>query len=131
MKPGWSGSIDVRRPILLSLILLAFGLRLYHLDYQSLWRDEMDAILFARGSLGGLVPLFVTPGHNGPLYYVLLHFWIRLVGDSEFAVRFLSLVCGVLAVPVVYLLGRPPCSVPRLPISCGMGKRARCTPSCC
>jgi 4-amino-4-deoxy-L-arabinose transferase-like glycosyltransferase len=106
MKPGSSGAIHAPRLILLSLVLLAFGLRLYHLDYQSLWRDEMDAILFARGSLGGLAPLFVTPGHNGPLYYVLLHFWIRLVGESEFAVRFLSLFCGVLAVPVVYLLGR-------------------------
>jgi mannosyltransferase len=106
MKPGWSGSIYVRRLTLLSIILLAFGLRIYHLDYQSLWRDEMDAILFARGNLGGLARLFVTPGHNGPLYYVLLHFWIRLVGDSEFALRFLSLFCSVLAVPVVYLLGR-------------------------
>jgi mannosyltransferase len=106
MKPGSSRAIRGPRLILLSLVLLAFGLRLYHLDYQSLWRDEMDAILFARGSLGGLVPLFVTPGHNGPLYYVLLHFWIRLVGDSEFAVRFLSVFCSVLAVPVIYLLGR-------------------------
>jgi mannosyltransferase len=105
MKPGWSGSIDVRRLILLSVTLLAFGLRLYHLDYQSLWRDEMDAILFAHGSLGELVSLFVIPGHNGPLYYLLLRFWIRLMGDTEFAVRSLSLFCGVLAVPVVYLLG--------------------------
>jgi len=106
MKPGWSGSIHVRRPILLSLMLLGFGLRLYHLDYQSLWRDEMDAILFAHRDLRGLASLFVTPGHNGPLYYTLLHFWIRLVGDTEFGVRFLSLCCGVLAIPVVYLLGR-------------------------
>jgi mannosyltransferase len=106
MKPGWSGSFHVRRLILLSVVLLAFGLRLYHLDYQSLWRDEMDAILFAHRDLGGLATLFVTGGHNGPLYYLLLHFWIRLAGDSEFAVRFLSLFCGVLAVPVVYLLGR-------------------------
>ncbi|HUS69893.1 MAG TPA: glycosyltransferase family 39 protein [Anaerolineae bacterium] len=106
MKPGSSGAIHAPRLILLSLVLLAFGLRLYHLDYQSLWRDEIDAILFARRELSGLAPLFVTPGHNGPLYYLVLHLWIRLTGDSEFAVRYLSLVCGVLGVPVVYVLGR-------------------------
>ncbi len=106
MKPGSSGNAHGTRFVLLSLVLLAFGLRLYRLDYQSLWRDEMDAILFARGEVSALIPLFTTPGHNGPLYYTLLHLWIRVAGDSEFSVRFLSLVCVVLAVPVVYLLGR-------------------------
>jgi mannosyltransferase len=105
-KPGSSGSIGLARLFLLCLVLLSFGLRLYHLDYQSLWRDEMDAILFARRDLSGLVPLFTTPGHNGPLYYTILHFWIHLTGDSEFSVRFLSLVCGVLAIPLIFRLGR-------------------------
>jgi mannosyltransferase len=106
VRPGCSGSARLLRLSLLFLILLAFALRLYHLDFQSLWRDEMDAILFACRSLSGLAPLFVTPGHNGPLYYTILHFWIRLAGDSEFSVRFLSLVWGVLAVPLLFRLGR-------------------------
>lgn len=106
MSPGSSGAGPSPRLILLLLVLLAFGLRLYHLDYQSLWRDEMDAILFARHELGQLLPLFVKPGHNGPLYYLILHGWVRLAGDSEFSVRFLSLLCGVLGVPLVYLVGR-------------------------
>jgi mannosyltransferase len=92
--------------ILFLLVLLAFGLRVYHLDYQSLWRDETDAILFARWGLSELWTLFVRPGHNGPLYFVILHGWIRLFGDNEFAVRLLSLLAGVLSVPLVYLLGR-------------------------
>ncbi len=106
MRPGFSGSTGLSRLSLVCLILLAFALRLYHLEYQSLWRDEVDAILFARRGLSGLAPLFVTPGHNGPLYYTILHLWMRLAGDSEFGVRFLSLVCGVLAVPLVFRLGR-------------------------
>ena len=106
MEPGSSGRFRAGKLILLSLVLLAFGLRLYHLDYQSLWRDEVDAILFAQRGPSGLKSLFLTPGHNGPLYYVVLHCWIGLVGDSEFSVRYLSLVCGVLAVAVLYLLGR-------------------------
>ncbi len=101
-----SAPADAARAILILLVLFAFALRLYHLDFQSLWRDEMDAIRFARRDLSGLQPLFVTPGHNGALYYLILHFWIRLVGDTEFGVRFLSLVCGVLSMPLMFRLGR-------------------------
>lgn len=101
-----SALADATRLILVLLVLLAFALRLYQLDYQSLWRDEVDAILFARRDLSGLLPLFVRAGHNGPLYYLILHFWTRLVGDTEFSVRFLSLICGVLAVPLMFRLGR-------------------------
>jgi 4-amino-4-deoxy-L-arabinose transferase-like glycosyltransferase len=36
-------------------------------------------------------------------YYFLLHGWIRL-GDSEFAVRSLSVLFGVLTIPALYLL---------------------------
>lgn len=92
--------------ILLSLVILSFALRLYQLDYQSLWRDELDAILFSLRDLGGLLPLFLGAGHNGPLYYLVLHFWILLAGDSEFSARFFSLICGVLAVPLIFKLGR-------------------------
>ena len=70
MKPGSSGNADGTRFVLLSLVLLAFGLRLYRLDYQSLWRDEMDAILFARGEVSALIPLFITPGHNLSLIHI-------------------------------------------------------------
>ncbi len=106
MVSVWPGRMRIGRVILLVLVVLAFALRLYHLDYQSLWRDEVDAIIFARRGLSGLLPLFARPGHNGPLYYLVLHFWIRLAGDSEFSVRFLSLTCGVLAVPLMFKLGR-------------------------
>ena len=39
------------------------------------------------------------------LYYLLLHFWLKL-GDSEFLTRSLSSVFAVATVPVVYV-GRP------------------------
>jgi len=88
------------------LLLLAFAIRLYHLDFQSLWRDEVDAILFAEKGPLGLLPWFIEPGQNGPLYYLLLSFWITLVGRSDFGVRFFSLFWGVLLVPLIYQVGR-------------------------
>jgi mannosyltransferase len=94
------------RAILLIIVLLAFTVRMYHLDFQSLWRDEMDAIRFAHDSPSALLSNFARPGWNGPLYYLLLRPWLALAGDSEFALRFFSLWWGMLAVPLTCAVGR-------------------------
>jgi mannosyltransferase len=94
------------RYALWALVLAAFALRVYHLDFQSLWRDEVDSIAFATRALPRLLSTFTRPKENGPLYFLLLRPWIVLAGDSEFSVRFFSLVFGVLAIPLAYALGR-------------------------
>ncbi len=88
------------------MIGLAFALRVIGLDEQSLWRDEVDAIRFAQFPLPDLLRTFVTPGQNGPLYFLLLRPWLSLAGHSEFALRFLSLFFSVLAVSLTYRLAR-------------------------
>lgn len=50
-------------------------------------------------TLGGMIR------ENGPLYFFLLRGWVAVTGTSEYAMRFLSLACGVLCVPLVYTLG--------------------------
>lgn len=92
--------------LLLGLILLAFVIRTYHLDFQSLWRDEVDAVIFAQRDLSALLGNFGKVGENGPLYFLLLHFWVSLVGTREFAIRFLSVAAGVLAIPLAYRFGK-------------------------
>lgn len=94
------------RPALAALALLALALRLSGLAYQSLWRDEVDAVIFATRDLPALLGMFTSIGDNGPLYFLGLHAWIRLAGQSEFAIRFPSAVFGVLAVLATYQLGR-------------------------
>ena len=89
-----------------ALVLTAFALRADHLDFQSLWRDEVDAITFATKALPRLLSTFTKPKENGPLYFLLLRPWITLAGDGEFSVRFFSLAFGVLAIPLAYALGR-------------------------
>jgi mannosyltransferase len=88
------------------LVLLAFGLRAWHLDFQSLWRDETDAIRFSQVPLREQLDNLVRPGWNGPLYFMLLRGWLALVGESEFAARFSSLLAGTLAVPLTWVVGR-------------------------
>jgi len=103
---------------LLAITLVAFGLRAPHLDTQSLWRDEVDVIRLADELLpetpaselnalfAPLVRRLAQTGYNGPLYILLMRGWLNLVGDGEFVLRYLSLCCGVLAVPLTYRVGR-------------------------
>jgi len=91
--------------IFLLIVLAGFALRLYRLGYQSLWYDETVSVLLARRSLPALTAHTAGDIHP-PLYYYLLHFWIRLAGSSEFSLAFLSLAFGVLLIPLLFYLGR-------------------------
>ena len=88
------------------LILIGFLVRAVSLDAQSLWRDEVDALRFATAPLADMLDNFTRPGWNGPLYYVLLRGWIALTGTSGYAMRFFSLLFGVVCIPMIYVLGR-------------------------
>ena len=93
-----------RTGLLLAFItLIGAVLRLHSLAVRSLWIDEAASVSFA--SLAWKPFLKVLWGYQGnmALYYFLLHGWIHL-GDSEFAVRSLSVLFGVLTIPAVYLL---------------------------
>ena len=56
---------------------------------QSVWRDEAFSILAAQRPLSFI---FTNLGIEPPLYYILLHYWMKLFGTSEIAARSLSLL---------------------------------------
>src|SRR5512147_3319663 len=91
--------------ILLFILALAAFLRFYLLDGQSFWNDEGNSARIAERSL-----TLITEGAAGdihpPLYYYLLHVWRGLFGASEFALRSLSAVLGVVLVWLTYLIAR-------------------------
>jgi mannosyltransferase len=91
--------------LVLSLTLLAFALRLYRLDYQPLRGDESFSIQFSAHELQWLIPSIAHVEPNPPLYYLLLHGWMKSLGQTEFVTRFLSLLFGVVSVPLIYQLG--------------------------
>ena len=90
--------------LLLAIILLAFALRSFRLAHQSIWYDEGLSVHYARQDLSDLLAQ-VSASDHPPLYFLLLHVWLPLAGQGEFAVRFLSLAWGVLLIPLVYRLG--------------------------
>ena len=99
-------SARASRLAILAIILLAFALRAGTLLSQSLWRDEVDALLFATRPLPQLLDMFRLPGQNGPLYFLLLRPWLAVAGHSEFSLRLPAALAGTLAVPITYLILR-------------------------
>lgn len=66
---------------------------------QSVWRDEAFSVLLALRPISFIVShvSFAEP----PSYYLLLHFWIKLFGQSEIALRSLSLITLAAATCIV------------------------------
>lgn len=91
---------------LMVLLFVAWALRTATLTLQSMWIDEVMALYFTRGTLSETLRTIVQPHHNGPLFYLLLFWWRHLVGDSDFAVRYLSVLFSVLTLPLLYQLAR-------------------------
>jgi mannosyltransferase len=96
----------LNRHALLAITVAGAILRFATLD-QSFWLDEQATldVLNGHGSGDGLIAMLesVEIGEsNPPLYYLLLWFWERLLGSGEIAIRSLSALAGIAAIPAVY-----------------------------
>ncbi len=88
----------------LAIMAAALGLRLYHLDRQGPWYDEALAITRSVLPLGKLTPALIGDFWHPPLYFYLLHAWFALLGSGTFQARLLSVLFGVMSIPMIYLL---------------------------
>lgn len=95
-----------RRPwaLLALATLIALALRLFRLDRQPLWIDEIaslgNARAFATGGLEGIAQI----DQVAPLHSIILWLATTLGGDGEVSLRLPSAIAGVAIVPLVYLL---------------------------
>jgi uncharacterized membrane protein len=112
-----SGIADrTRLWLLLALILIAFGRGVWALGNKSLWWDEsltlhraqetVTYVLSNKIVLTDNIHTVDTVDNHPPLYFLLQWGAVRLFGQSEFALRLLSLVAIVLIVPLLYITGR-------------------------
>lgn len=87
------------------ILFLGFLLRLINLN-QSLWLDEaIGAIAVKNNSFVQLITQFSVGDFHPPLYYLVLKLWTNLFGYSEIALRFPSIIFGLLAIYFVYKIG--------------------------
>ena len=69
---------------------------------QSFWRDEAFSYFMAKKNIVEM--LFLTAkDFNPPLYYFILHYWMKFFGSSEIALRSLSLIFFWANIYVVFL----------------------------
>lgn len=87
------------------ILVLALAVLLRFVTRSDLWLDEAMSVNVARLPLGRFHSALRHDG-SPPLYYLLLHGWIRLFGTGDLAVRSLSGVIGVATLPVAWLCGR-------------------------
>lgn len=86
------------------ILIVGIVFRLLYL-HADIWYDEACSWfsakqLFPMGIMDNLLHLDLQ---HTPLYFFLLHFWMQMFGDSEIAMRVLSLLFGVGTLPLVYI----------------------------
>jgi mannosyltransferase len=84
---------------------VAAALSLRAIGRWALWRNEIASVTVAQRSVPGIFHVLRTTDAPLGLYYLLLHFWLR-IGNSELIVRLPSLIAGITAVLLTVAIGR-------------------------
>jgi uncharacterized membrane protein len=113
-KPIQVGSNDFPLPALLEkyafaavivLMIAGFILRVYRVDFLSLWTDEFIIPDQAAGVFQGK-SILSHHDNNGIFLTALVVLSYKILGITDFAARFVSVVLGTLVIPAVYYLGK-------------------------
>jgi len=119
--------------ILAAVIIFSAVIRFWNLDLKFLWLDEMYTTVLSLGRSFNEVPLgvalpiskfnqifsinydatwrdifqtVISEESSPPVFFCLMHSWLKLVGFSVWNLRALPALIGVLAVVAIYILAR-------------------------
>jgi uncharacterized membrane protein len=84
-------------------VVAGVALRLY--TRSDLWLDEALTVNTARLPLGAMFEQLRHDGHP-PLYYLLLHVWMKVFGEGDEAVRSLSGIFGLATLPLLWVAAK-------------------------
>lgn len=91
--------------LIIFFLLVAIGLRLLLITQDQLWMDEAYSVIISRRELARIIQ--EIPGIGSPPFYnFLLHFWIKLFGESELTLRILSAFFGICFIILIYNIGK-------------------------
>jgi uncharacterized membrane protein len=92
--------------LLAAIVTIGAVLRLATLTARSVWFDEAYAVFVAKMPLDRMLAHVASTDTHPPLYYLILHGWIRVFGDGEVAIRAPSALFGVASVALLYAFAR-------------------------
>jgi len=87
------------------LLLLSFILRIIYLNGGDIAGDEPFTIFYSQADFETFAAMMKNE-NNPPLFFLLLHFWIKVFGISSFSTRFLPLIFSTVTVLYIYKIGR-------------------------
>lgn len=91
---------------MLLVLLLAAGMRIYHLNLQGLWGDEGWSVEFSDPQRPTEITQRLVTDLHPPLYFIGLGWWRNMAGDSEIAMRVLAVFAALLTVAMIGRIGR-------------------------
>ncbi len=89
------------------MLFLGAFLRIYGIEHESLWNDELGS--WFRSSFESIklvIDFCAQTDVHPPGYQIILYITERIFGDSEAALRIPSAIAGILSIPVVFFLGK-------------------------
>lgn len=86
------------------VLLLGVFLRLYDLNAESYWSDEMYTVYEVQQT----IPQVIASGRldQPPGYYIPFHYWVQIFGLDETSTRSFSALAGFGSIFIIYLAGR-------------------------
>ena len=94
--------------LLIAIVILATALRVYHIDFQSIWLDEIHTMNEANPKipLKELYNVIMAGEQMPPLYFYSLYFLFKIFGYTTLVARVYSAIVGIVSVFSIYLLGK-------------------------
>lgn len=99
---GLNKNLKNSKILIFLITILGAILRIYKISERSIWLDEAITAQVSQSGIVGIILNRAQTGIHPPFYFILMYFWTKIWGDSEIALRSLSLIFGVLSIPLLY-----------------------------
>ncbi len=85
----------------------ALGLRLVNIGNAALWIDELYCYDIAlKSNIAGILKTVFLTDLHAPLFFIMLHFWIKLFGNADWILILLPVIFSTISVPVGYFISK-------------------------
>jgi mannosyltransferase len=92
--------------LLIALLVIASGLRFYHLEYQSLWVDEIATMNGSDPDRTWALVVEYCRYDQPPAYFFAMHAWFKAFPFNDFFGRMPAALLGLAGIIAMYFFGK-------------------------